>query len=125
MKTIEKLIDLVENTKPECVIGIDTASTYEDDEGQAVEYGCEVSLVWYVMDYQLTVTAPLCRIGIPAGGKGYDIRTLYWGGTSADWDCWFNVAGLSNDEEEALKDLMQDKMAWYDPLKYGYTIEPY
>lgn len=54
-----------------------------------------------------------------------DIRTLYWGGTSADWDCWFNVAGLSNDEEEALKDLMQDKMAWYDPLKDDYTIEPY
>lgn len=123
MKTIEKLIDLVENTKPECVVTVDTGYTYEDDEGQDVEYACDVTLFWYNQDYQLSVTAPLCRIGIPEDGKGYDISTLYWGGTSADWDYYINVAGLSEDEEIALHDMMEDKMAWYDPLKDGYTID--
>lgn len=123
MKTIEKLIDLVENTKPECVVTVDTGYTYEDDEGQDVEYACDVTLFWYNQDCQLSVTAPLCRIGIPEDGKGYDISTLYWGGTSADWDYYINVAGLSEDEEIALHDMMEDKMAWYDPLKDGYTID--
>lgn len=30
MEIIERLIDLVENTKPECAIGINTAETYAD-----------------------------------------------------------------------------------------------
>lgn len=83
---------------------------------------CDVTLCWYDRDYQMTITAPLCRIGIPEEGKGYDIRTLYWGGTSSDWDYYISVADLSIDEEIALQDLMDDKMAWYDPLKGGYTL---
>lgn len=122
MDTIEKLIDLLETQEPECVVTVNTAYTYEDDEGQDVEYACDVTLYWGDRDYQLSVTAPLCRIGIPEEGKGYDISTLYWGGTSADWDYYINVAGLSEDEETAVKDLMEDKMAWYDPKALGYTI---
>lgn len=88
--------------------------------GQDVEYACDVTLYWGNRDYQLTVTAPLCRIGIPEDGKGYNIDTLYWGGTSADWDYYINVAGLSEDEEIALYDMMEDKMACYDPKQSGY-----
>ena len=120
LEIIERLIDLVENTEPECVIGINTAFTYEDDEGQDVEYACDVTLYWGNRDCQMTVTAPLCRIGIPEDGKGYNIDTLYWGGTSADWDYYINVDDLS--EEESLKAKMEDKMAWYDPKQSGYTI---
>lgn len=122
MDTIEKLVDLLETQEPECVVAVNTGYTYEDDEGQDVEYACDVTLYWGNRDYQLTVTAPLCRIGIPEEGKGYDISTLYWGGTSADWDYYINVAGLSEDEEIALHDMMEDKMAWYDPKQSGYTI---
>lgn len=122
METIEKLVDLLETQEPECVIGINTAYTYEDDEGQDVEYACDVALIWDNGQLQATVIAPLCRIGIPEEGKGYNIDTLYWGGTSSDWDYYINVAGLSEDEEIALQDLMEDKMAWYDPKQSGYTI---
>lgn len=122
METIDLLIDLVQNTKPKCTIAVNTASEYEDETGVPVENGCEVSLSWYDMYYQLTVTAPLCRIGIPEDGKGYNIDTLYWGGTSSDWDYYINVAGLSEDEEIALQDLMEDKMAWYDPKRSGYEL---
>lgn len=122
MDTIEKLVDLLETQEPECVIGVNTACTYEDDEGQDVEYACDVTLYWGNRDCQMTVTTPLCRIGIPEEGKGYNIDTLYWGGTSADWDYYINVAGLSEDEEIALYDMMDDKMAWYDPKQSGYTI---
>lgn len=123
MDIIEKLVDLLETQDPECLIGINTAYTYEDDEEQDVEYACDVTLYWGNRDYQLSVTAPLCRIGIPEEGKGYDISTLYWGGTSSDWDYYINVDDLSDEEEEALKAMMEDKMAWYDPLKDGYTID--
>jgi hypothetical protein len=122
MDIYEALQDLIELTTPQCVIGIDTAYTYADDEGQDVEYGCDVTLTWYDDQLQASVTAPLCRIGIPEEGKGYDISTLYWGGTSADWDYYINVAGLSEDEEIALQDLMDDKMAWYDPKQSGYEL---
>ena len=33
-----------------------------------------------------------------------------------------DVAGLSEDEEIALQDLMEDKMAWYDPKRSGYEL---
>jgi hypothetical protein len=122
MDTIEKLVDLLETQEPECVVAVNTAHTYEDDEGQDVEYACDVTLYWGNREYQMCVTAPLCRIGIPEEGKVYDISTLYWGGTSADWDYYINVAGLSEDEEIALHDMMDDKMAWYDPKQSGYTI---
>ena len=56
MDIYEALQDLIELTTPQCVIGINTAYTYED-------------------------------------------------------------------EEIALYDMMGDKMAWYDPLKDGYTID--
>lgn len=123
METINLLIDLVENTEPKCTIGINTASEYEDETGAPVEYGCEVSLTWYDMDYQLTVTAPYCTINIPKDDKGYDIDTLCFGGTPADWDYWFNVAGLSTDEEIALQDLMETKLLGYDFKQQGYAIE--
>jgi len=122
MKTIEKLIDLLETQEPECVVAVNTDYTYEDDEGQDVEYACDVTLYWGNRDYQMAVTAPLCRIGIPEEGKGYNIDTLYWGGTSADWDYYINVAGLSEEDEVMLQDLMEDKMACYDPKQSGYTI---
>ena len=122
MEIFDRLYDLVENTEPECVVTVNTGYIYEDDEGQEVEYACDVTLCWYDRDYQMTITAPLCRVGIPEEGKGYDIRTLYWGGTSSDWDYYISVADLSIDEEAALQDLMDDKMAWYDPLKGGYTL---
>ena len=122
MQTIDLLIDLIENTRPKCTISVNTASEYEDETGVPVEHGCEVSLTWYDGDYQLTVTAPLCQIGIPEDGKGYNIDTLYWGGTSYDWDYYINVAGLSEAEEIALQDLMDDKLAWYDPKRSGYEL---
>lgn len=34
-----------------------------------------------------------------------------------------NTGYTYEDEEIALQDLMEDKMAWYDPLKDGYTID--
>lgn len=123
MEIIERLINLVENTEPECVVTVNTGYTYEDDEGQDVEYACDVTLFWETRGCQMSVTAPLCRIGIPEEGKAYNIDTLYWGGTSADWDYYIDVDGLSEDEEEALKAKMEDKMAWYDPKQSGYTIE--
>ena len=122
MAIIERLIDLVENTEPECFVDINTGYTYENEEGEPVANGCEVSLLWYGQDYQLDITAPLCSIDIPEDGKGYNIDTLYWGGTSSDWDYYINVDGLSEDEEEALKAKMEDKMAWYAPKQGGYTI---
>ena len=125
METIALLIDLVQNTKPKCTIAVNTASGYEDETGVPVEHGCEVSLTWYDGDYQLTVTAPICTINIPKDGKGYDIDTLCFGGTPADWDYWFNVAGLSTDEEIALQDLMESKLLGYDFKQHGYVIEHY
>lgn len=108
------LQDLIELTTPQCVIGINTACTYDDEEGQDVEYACDVTLMWYDDQLQASVTAPLCRIAIPEEGKGYDLDSLVFGGTSADWDCRFNVTGLSNDEEDELKALMESKLADYD-----------
>ena len=113
MKTIEKLVDLLETQEPECVIGVNTACTYEDDEGQDVEYACDVTLYWGNRDYQMTVTAPLCRIGIPEDGKGYNIDTLYWGGTTADCEYYINVAGLSEDEEIALLGMPQLRLRYH------------
>lgn len=73
MKTIEKLIDLVENTKPECVVTVDTGYTYEDDEGQDVEYACDVTLFWYG-HYTETITNPntiaLIRKMVESGSVG-------------------------------------------------------
>lgn len=123
MYIYETLQDLIELTTPKCVIGVNTACTYEDDEGQDVEYACDVTLIWHDDQLQASVTAPLCQIGIPEDGKGYNIDTLYWGGTTSDWDYYINVAGLPEDEEIALQDLMEDKLAWYDLKQNDYTIE--
>lgn len=46
MDTIEKLVDLLETQEPECVVTVNTGYTYEDDEGQGVEYACDVTLYW-------------------------------------------------------------------------------
>lgn len=62
MKTIEKLIDLVENTKPKCTLGIDTEVYFKDEDGVIESYGCELTLCWYNQDYELMVTAPYCTI---------------------------------------------------------------
>ena len=123
MHIYDTLQDLIELTTPPCVIGINTACTYEDEEGQDVEYACDVTLMWYDDQLQASVTAPVCRIAIPEEGKGYDLDSLVFGGTSADWDYWFNVAGLSIDDEIALQDLMQAKLEAYDFQKDGCTIE--
>lgn len=125
MEIIERLIDLVGNTEPQCTICVNTASEYEDETGVPVENGCEVSLTWYDEDYQIIVTAPICTINIPKDGKGYDLDTLCFGGTPADWDYWFNVAGLSTDEEIALQDLMESMLLGYDIKQHGYVIEHY
>lgn len=125
MHIYDTLQDLIELTTPQCVIGINTAYTYEDEEGQDVEYACDVTLTWYDDQLQASVTAPLCQIDIPEDGKGYDLDSLVFDGTSADWDYWFNVVGLSIDEEIALQDLMQAKLEAYDFQKDGCTIEHY
>lgn len=122
MAIIERLIDLVENTEPECFVNINTGYTYENEEGEPVANACEVSLLWYDQDYQLDVTAPLCSIRIPEDGKGYDIKTIDFGGTAVDWDYWFNVAGLTLDEEAALKALMEEKFCNYDIKADDVTI---
>ena len=62
MKTIEKLIDLVEKTKPKCTLGIDTEVYFKDEDGVIESYGCELTLCWYNQDYELMVTAPYCTI---------------------------------------------------------------
>ena len=125
MEIIDRLIDLVENTEPECFIGINSSSEYEDEEGSPIENACEVTLIWRDRDYQFDITAPLCRIGIPEEGKPYGLDTLVFGGTSADWEYWFNVAGLSYEEEDVLKEMMADKMAKYNPAIDGCVIEHY
>lgn len=123
MHIYDALQDLIELATPQCVIVINTACTYEDEEGQDVEYACAVTLMWYDDQLQASVTAPLCRITIPEEGKGYDLDSLVFGGTSADWDYWFNVTGLSIDEEIDLQDLMQAKLEDYAFQKDGCTIE--
>lgn len=65
MHIYDTLQDLIELTTPPCVIGINTACTYEDEEGQDVEYACDVTLMWYDDQLRASVTAPLCRIAIP------------------------------------------------------------
>lgn len=123
MHIYDTLQDLIELTTPPCVIGINTACTYEDEEGQDVEYACDVTLMWYDDQLRASVTAPLCRIAIPEEGKGYDLDSLVFGGRTADWDYWFNVTDLSNDEEDELKALMEAKLAAYDLKQNGCTIE--
>ena len=61
MKTIEKLIDLVEKTKPKCTLGIDTEVYFKDEDGVIESYGCELTLCWYNQDYELMVTAPFAH----------------------------------------------------------------
>lgn len=123
MHIYDTLQDLIELTPPQCVIGLNTACTYEDEEGQDVEYACDVTLMWYDDQLQASVTTPLCLIGIPEDGKGYDLDSLVFDGTSSDWDYWFSVTGLSIDEEIDLQDLMQAKLEAYDFQKDGCTIE--
>lgn len=123
MHIYDALQDLIELTTPQCVIAVNTASQYEDENGVPVEYACEITLCWEDQYYQMAVTAPLCLISIPEDGKGYDLDSLVFGGTSADWDYWFNVTDLSNDEEDDLKVLMQAKLEAYDFQKDGCTIE--
>lgn len=38
MEIIDRLIDLVENTKPTCIVGVNTSVAYEDEDGCVIEH---------------------------------------------------------------------------------------
>ena len=60
MHIYDALQDLIELTTPQCVIGINTACTYEDENGVPVEYACDVTLMWY--DDQLQASEYVQRV---------------------------------------------------------------
>ena len=41
MEIIERLIDLVENTEPTCIVGVNTSVTYEDEDGKPEAFACQ------------------------------------------------------------------------------------
>jgi len=113
MENIEKLIDLVENTAPKCTLGIDTEVYFKDDDGVIDSYACQLELCWYNQSCEVAITAPYCTISPPYDNR-YDIETVVIDGTSADWEYWFSVTGLSSEEEDELKDLMESRLCTYD-----------
>lgn len=124
MKTIEKLIDLVEKTKPKCTLGIDTEVYFKDEDGVIESYGCELTLCWYNQDYELMVTAPYCAI-CPPYKNSYDIETFEFGGSVFDCQYYTNINTLTPAEEELLQEVMKTKLYCYDLEQNGYTIEHY
>jgi hypothetical protein len=121
METFNLLMDMVETTRPKCIIGIDTEVYFKDEDGVIESYGCELTLCWSNQDGEVSITAPYCTISPPYDNH-YDIETLMIAGTSADWDSYIGVAGLSIDEEIALQDLMESKLADYDLNADNVTI---
>lgn len=122
METIDLLIDLVENTKPKCIVRIKRDMYYCDMAGDIDAYGCELTLRWHNQDYELSVTAPYCLIS-PAYKGGYDIETFIVDSTSDDWKYQFSIDTLSADDAETLTALMEAKMCWYAFHRGDYTIE--
>ena len=124
MDTIEKLIDLIEKTKPKCTLGIDTEVYFKDEDGVIESYGCELTLCWYNQDYELMVTAPYCTI-CPPYKNYYDIETFEFGGSVLDCQYYININTLTPAEEELLQEVMKTKLYCYDLEQNGYTIEHY
>lgn len=122
MNTKDRLIDLVENTKPNCTVRINRDVYYYDIDGDIDSYGCELTLSWHNQDYELSVTAPYCRIS-PAYGGGYYMETFTINGTPDDWEYQLGTDTVSADDEEAIKALMEAKMCWYAFHQGDYTIE--
>jgi hypothetical protein len=122
MKTIEKLIDLVENTKPKCTLGIDTEVYFKDEDGVIESYGCELTLCWFNQDYEVSITAPYCTIS-PPYKRTYDLETFEFGSTPLDCACYTNGQHLSPDEEELIETVMRDRLYRYVPTQDGCVIE--
>lgn len=122
METIDLLIDLVENTEPNCIVRVKRDAYYYDIDGDIDTYGCELTLRWHNQDYELSVTAPYCLIS-PAYKGGYDIETFIVDSTSDDWKYQLGIDNVSADDEEAIKALMEAKMCWYAFHRESYTIE--
>lgn len=122
MNTKDRLIDLVENTEPNCILRIDKDVYYCDIDGDIADYGCELTLRWRNQDCEVSVTAPYCTI-CPAYKGGYDIETLTVNGTSDDWEYQLSIDTLSADDAETLTALMEERMCWYAFHRGDYTIE--
>lgn len=122
METIEKLIDLVENTKPKCTLGIDPDVYFKDEDGVIESYGCELTLCWYNQEHELMVTAPYCTI-CPLYKNSYDIETFAFGGSVLDCQYHININTLTPAEEELLQAVMKTKLYCYDLEQNGCTID--
>ena len=47
MEIIDRFLDLVENTEPTCIVGVNTSVAYEDEDGKPEAFACDVALQWY------------------------------------------------------------------------------
>lgn len=72
MEIIDRFLDLVENTEPTCIVGVNTSVAYEDEEGKPEAFACDVALQWYADGLQCEISTGFCSINIPEEGKGYD-----------------------------------------------------
>lgn len=122
MKTIERLIDLVEKHHPKCTLGIDPELYFKDEAGVIEAYGCELTLCWYDQEYEVSVTAPYCTICPPYKNR-YDLETLELGGTPLDCQYYINIDTLTPAEEGLLEEVMKTKLYCYDVATSGCTIE--
>lgn len=122
MNTTGRLIDLVENTEPNCILRIDKDVYYCDIDGDIADYGCKLMLCWYNQDYEVSVTAPYCRIS-PAYRGGYYMETFTINGTPDDWEYQLSTDNVSADDAESITALMEEKMCWYAFHRESYTIE--
>lgn len=122
MNTKDRLIDLIENTEPNCTVHVKRDVYYYDMAGDIDAYGCELTLRWHNQDYELSVTAPYCTIS-PAYKSVYDIDSIIINCTSDDWKYKLGTDTLPADDEEAIKALMDAKICWYAFHRDGYTIE--
>lgn len=122
MNTKDRLIDLVENTEPNCILRIDKDVYYCNIDGDIADYGCELTLRWRNQDCEVSATVTYCTIN-PAYKGIYDIDTFTVKGTPDDWEYQLGTDTVSADDEEAIKALMEEKMCWYAFHRDGYTIE--
>ena len=122
MNTKDRLIDLVENTRPKCVVCVDRDVYFYDIDGDIDSYGCKLTLCWYNRDYEVSVTAPYCRIS-PAYRGGYYMETFTINGTPDNWKYQLSTDNVSADDAESITALMEEKMCWYAFHRESYTIE--
>lgn len=122
MNTKDRLIDLVENTRPKCVVCVDRDVYYIDIDGSIESYGCELTLRWCNQACEVSVTVPYCTIS-PEYKSGYDVETFTVKSTPDDWKYQLGTDTVPADDGEAIKALMEAKTCWYAFHRESYTIE--